>query len=204
MDEFGVLTERFGLKPQGKGAPMAASKRTSVNNNNAQAWNFGVESNTNPKSSSFVDDHSKAYNGGISDDYDDIFGGGSLNSTKQSGAFGGGTAAGSSFDYDSLFSGSNSNPTGKSSLFNAYDNDDIFGGMPGVSSSSFASKDAKSDDIFGSFAPATKQSAPIDDFLGGFVGAESKPKSSTSKMSSGFDDLIPGFGASSPPNNGYV
>ncbi|KAI5324632.1 hypothetical protein L3X38_033705 [Prunus dulcis] len=37
MDEFGVLTEQYGLKPQGKSAPMAASKR-STSTNGTQAW----------------------------------------------------------------------------------------------------------------------------------------------------------------------
>ncbi|KAK9936010.1 hypothetical protein M0R45_012877 [Rubus argutus] len=32
MDEFGVLTERFGLKPDGKSAPMAAWRRPATTN----------------------------------------------------------------------------------------------------------------------------------------------------------------------------
>ncbi|CAL9001658.1 unnamed protein product, partial [Prunus brigantina] len=42
MDEFGVLTEQYGLKPQGKSAPMAASKRsTSTNGTQARSSNKG-------------------------------------------------------------------------------------------------------------------------------------------------------------------
>lgn len=194
MDEFGVFTERFGLKPQGKGAPMAASKRTvrnnnnNNNNNNAQSWNFGVESNANHNPSSFLGDQRdpKPYYGGASGDYDDIFGGNN-NTTKQSATTGGG----SSFDYDSFFLGSNAN-----SLSRGYDNDDIFGAMPGVKSSNYSKND--SDDIFGSFASPPKQSAPTDDLLSDFVGAAAKPKGTTSN----FDDLIPGFGANVAPNNG--
>lgn len=194
MDEFGVFTERFGLKPQGKGAPMAASKRTvrnnnnNNNNNNAQSWNFGVESNANHNPSSFLGDQRdpKPYYGGASGDYDDIFGGNN-NTTKQSATTGGG----SSFDYDSFFLGSNAN-----SLSRGYDNDDIFGAMPGVKSSNYSKND--SDDIFGSFASPPKQSAPTDDLLSDFAGAAAKPKGTTSN----FDDLIPGFGANVAPNNG--
>lgn len=188
MDEFGVFTERFGLKPQGKGAPMAASKRTvgnnNNNNNNARSWNFGVESNANHNPSSFLGDQRdpKRYYGGASGDYDDIFGGNN-NTTKQSATTGGG----SSFDYDSFFLGSNAN-----SLSRGYDNDDIFGAMP----SNYSKND--SDDIFGSFASPPKQSAPTDDLLSDFVGAAAKPKGTTSN----FDDLIPGFGANVAPNNG--
>ena len=192
MDEFGVFTERFGLKPQGKGAPMAASKRTvgNNNNNNAQSWNFGIESNANHNPSSFLGDQRdpKPYYGGASGDYDDIFGGNN-NTTKQSATTGGG----SSFDYDSFFLGSNAN-----SLSRGYDNDDIFGAMPGVKSSNYSEN--ASDDILGSFASPPKQSAPSDDLLSDFVGAAAKPKGTTSN----FDYLIPGFGANVAPNNGYV
>lgn len=39
MDDFVLLTERYGLKPQVKSAPMAELKR-SVNPNNGGAWHF--------------------------------------------------------------------------------------------------------------------------------------------------------------------
>ncbi|KAL5559671.1 hypothetical protein UlMin_035882 [Ulmus minor] len=212
MDEFGVLTERFGLKPQGKSAPMAAAKRSN-DNNSSQSWNLGMDSDSNPKPSSsssnfgsFLDDQSggfqfsgskKTNSYGRSDDYDDIFGG-PINSAKQSG-----NAGGSSFDYDSIFSSSNV----KSSSFNSYNNDDIFGGIPGLNSSSSANYDSKSDDILGSFASAPKQRPPVDDLLGDLVGAKAKPNSTKGssssnvvKNASGFDDLIPGFGGGSSNN----
>lgn len=203
MDEFGVLTERFGLKPQGKAAPMAASKRP-INNDNAQNWNLGFDKDASPNSSSFFQSSGdkKTQNSGFSNDYDDIFGG-PINSRKQSG----GGSGGSSFDYDSFFSGSSVN----SSSYNTYDNDDIFGGMPGLNSSTSANNGAKSDDIFGSFASPPKPNAPIDDLLGDFVGVGAKPKVSNGNTSgnavnkpSGFDDLIPGFDARAPLNDGYV
>ncbi|KAI5334059.1 hypothetical protein L3X38_024192 [Prunus dulcis] len=44
-DEFGVLTEQYGLKPQGKSAPMAASKQP-TSANDTQFWNFVADSNS--------------------------------------------------------------------------------------------------------------------------------------------------------------
>lgn len=194
MDDFGVLTERYGLKPQGKSAPMAALKRP-VNDSNDQTWNFGMGSDLNPKSSSYSSRSSDAYNTtqskyGHSNGYDDIFGGPTGNP--------GGGAAGSAFDFDSILSGSNA----KSSAVHAYDNDDLFGGIPGFKGSSSANNASGSDDFFGSFASAPKQSASVDDLLGGFSGTEAKSKNPTNAANS--DDLIPGFGGTSPPNNGYV
>jgi len=62
--------------------------------------------------------------------------------------------------------------------------------------------------VFASFASPPKQSDPIDDLLGNLGGVEAKPKSPSRnrsvKSASDFDDLIPGFGGSSPPNYGYV
>ncbi|KAH7524550.1 hypothetical protein FEM48_Zijuj06G0131300 [Ziziphus jujuba var. spinosa] len=188
MDEFGVLTERYGLKPQGKSAPMATSKR-SVNTNNSQTWNFGSDSGgLNPKSSSYLS-RSSQQNGlyDRSDDYDNIFGG----PTKQSGN--------SSFGYDSIFSDSNPN-------------DDIFGGIPGFKSSTSANNDLGNDDIFGVFASRPNRSAPVDDLLGDFGGAHAKSKATPNGLKSGnavknassLDDLMTGIGGINLPNNGTV
>lgn len=172
MDEFGVLTSSFGIKPQGKAAPMAALKRTTINNNNSQTKPY--------------------YNGGISDGH--LMFGAAMNSNSTTQVGSGGD---SSFDYDSFFSGSNSSVN--------YDNDDIFGVMPGVNSSSSANNGPKIDDIFGSFDSAPKQSAPIDDLLGDFVTATTKPRSTNSKSPSfSADDLISGFGAGNASNTRCV
>ncbi|CAL8106066.1 unnamed protein product [Prunus armeniaca] len=227
MDEFGVLTEQYGLKPQGKSAPMAASKRP-TSANDTQAWNFVPDSNSNPKTSSYSsrspppnsnsdyasffdaqdglfqsssNDKTRSF-GGL-DDYDDIFGG-PVKPTKQS--------EGSSFNFDSIFSGSNA----KSSSFNGYkDAYDVFGGMPGLKSPGSGKSNAKGDDIFGSFASAPKQSATADDLLGDLSGVRQKLRTlnvkndknvnrsaKVGKNGGDFDDLIPGFGGSAPSNNG--
>ncbi|XP_020409603.1 auxilin-related protein 1 isoform X2 [Prunus persica] len=227
MDEFGVLTEQYGLKPQGKSAPMAASKRP-TSANDTQAWNFVADSNSNPKTSSYSSrsppansnsdyasffdaqdglfqsgSNNKTRSFGGLDDYDDIFGG-PVKPTKQS--------EGSSFNFDSIISGSNA----KSSSFNGYkDAYDVFGGMPGLKSPGSGKTNAKGDDIFGSFASAPKQSATVDDLLGDLSGVRQKLQTlnvkndknvnrsaKVGKSGGDFDDLIPGFGGSAPSNNG--
>ena len=68
MDEFGVLTERFGLKPQGKSAPMSASRGP----NNAQTRDFP---SSNPKSNSYSSKstyNSNSYNGSFMDDHETL------------------------------------------------------------------------------------------------------------------------------------
>ncbi|XP_068332741.1 uncharacterized protein [Pyrus communis] len=227
MDEFGVLTERFGLKPQGKSAPMASSKRPAAAND-AQSWDFGVGSGVSTKTSSYSSgsppvnpnsDYASFFDGpnglfqsssndktrsfGGLDDYDDIFTAPSK-PVKQSG--------GSSFNFDSMFVGSNA----KTSSFGGYNDDyDVFAGMPGLKSSSSGKSSAKDDDIFGSFASGSKQSAPVDDLLGDLSGVRQKLQGlnvkndrnvnsagKVAKKGGDFDDLIPGFGGSTPSNNG--
>lgn len=223
MDEFGVLTERYGLKPQGKSAPMAASKRPdgigaargrssgapaaagrSSSRASASSWNSGSGDGA------FADGFgeffqssggSKAQGSGNLDDFGDLFGGSKKPSKSPAGDSGG-------FDYDSLFN-SGAGPS------SSYDNDDIFGGMPGVKSS--ASVVGGGSGVFGSFASPPRQSSPVDDLLGGFqnddhddifggIGTKSgKTDSSASVAGHGAaesDDLIPGFGGSSPPADG--
>ncbi|CAN6679359.1 unnamed protein product [Malus baccata var. baccata] len=224
MDEFGVLTERFGLKPQGKSAPMASSKRPAAAND-AQSWDFGVGSGVSTKTSSyssgsppvnpnsdyasFVDGPNGLFQSSSNDKtrsfggLDDIFTAPSK-PVKQSG--------GSSFNFDSMFVGSNS----KTSSFGGYNDDyDVFAGMPGLKSSNSGKSSAKDDDIFGSFASGSKQSAPVDDLLGDLSGVRQKLQGlnvkndrnvnsagKVAKKGGDFDDLIPGFGGSTPSNNG--
>ncbi|XP_065881241.1 auxilin-related protein 2 [Euphorbia lathyris] len=197
MDEFGVLTERFGLKPQGKSAPMAASK-LSNDINSAQTRSFSSNSSLNSKSfphtsksaynsnsfgGSFVDDNDlffgsqkpQSYVGG--DDAFDIFGGFPTNLGQTSKNRNG------SSDFGSVFSNSNF-----SSAKSSFDGD-IVGGLNTSNSSS-------TDDIFGSY---TSKSVPIDDLFGNF---STKPTAPSQSGSVGFDDLIPGFGSSNSSKKG--
>ncbi|XP_030545168.1 auxilin-related protein 2 isoform X2 [Rhodamnia argentea] len=219
MDEFGVLTERYGLKPQGKSAPMAELKRPdgigsdrgrSSGQNRAsadQSSSYATASSWNSSSGSkaFVDDYSeflqsnsgsKGQGFGSLDDFGDLFGGSRKPSKPPASNSG-------VDDYDSLF-----NSSARSS--STYDNDDIFGGMPGVKSSASVGGAG----VFGSFASPPRQSSPVDDLLGGYqnddhddifggIGTKSrKTDSNGSEAGHGAaesDDLIPGFGGSSPP-----
>ncbi|XVE60284.1 hypothetical protein DITRI_Ditri05aG0116500 [Diplodiscus trichospermus] len=217
MDEFGVLTERYGLKAQGKSAPMSQAKRSSATASaSATATtkrDFGFESGLTRNSTSFSSKsswNSSAGNGSLLDDHDffpkqnsqNSFGfgddngydfGGFGNPTKQSNTSN--NSNGSSFDLTSILL--NSGP--KSSSTNSYVVDDLFGGMPG-------SQNASNDDNFGSFASSTKQKGSVGDLLGDFSDVAAKLKSSSrngswdsGKNEAGFDDLIPGFGGSSSP-----
>ncbi|WCJ44408.1 Chaperone DnaJ-domain superfamily protein [Euphorbia peplus] len=181
MDEFGVLTERFGLKPQGKSAPMAASKLPNhTNSSSLSSQSFPNSSKSDYNSNSFGGSFSDDFFGGqkaqsFVDDGFDIFGGfpSNLGQTSK-------TRNGSS-DFGSVFSNSNF-----SSAKSSFDGD-ILGGLTSSNSSS-------ADDIFGSYASQANHTAPIDDLFGNF---SSKPVVSRHNGSSvGFDDLIPGFGSS--------
>lgn len=211
MDDFGVLTEQYGLKPQGKSAPMAASKRAPSSTTNGR--NFGFDSGSDRKPNSNSSNPSRNSNSaigswldnndifpqsnskpkpqtsfGLDDDYD-IFGG--FPKPQKQSSSSNHSNGGSPIDYDSIFS----NPGGKSPPMNLYD-DDIFGGMSG--SKAKISPNSNQDDVFASFS---SPHASSDDLLGDFGGVGMTGKSS-SKNEAGFDDLIPGFGGSSPSNNG--
>ncbi|XP_022953982.1 auxilin-related protein 1-like [Cucurbita moschata] len=186
MDDFGVLTERFGLKPQGKSAPMAASK-ASTSSNTFQSPKSGYNSGLNGNSSfdSGFGDVSFQKNtkpGGL-DDYGDFLG--SLNQpTKHSGHSG---SSPSSFDYDSIFFGSkSSDPT----------YDDVFGGIPGFKSS----VTTKTEDPVRSFSSSTNHNSQIDDLFGNFGSNVAKTtipkplKKAANNNAATFDELISGFG----------
>lgn len=188
MDDFGVLTEKYGLKPQGKAAPMAAAKRASNYNRTTQtnskfssvpAWN-----STFTNGSQF-DDNTTSKAGGF-DAFDDVFGGFQKPSKPTSN---------SSFDFDSIFNGSNNSTSPTPN----YVDDDIFGGTPGL----------KTSDSFPSFS---KRSDSVDDLLGGFgqLGGKNNSRSDIKagepRKSASYNDLIPGFGYGNNANhkNGYV
>lgn len=176
MDEFGVLTERYGIKPQGKSAPMAASKR-SHNTPNPQTWKSYASS------SNKVSGNGSSYNG------DDIFFT-SRSSTTMNGASSGG------FDDFDVFGGMNNKNSKSAHGFHA---DDLFGAPNSVGN----------DDVFGSFSSSTKQYAPVDDLLGDMAGfgLESKGlnlNNSARFGKNGFDELIPGFGATSHATRRFV
>ncbi|XP_010539668.1 PREDICTED: auxilin-related protein 1 isoform X2 [Tarenaya hassleriana] len=218
MDEFGVLTERYGLKPQGKSAPMAAAKR-SANPNNGQSWHFG--SNINTKPTSYSSDRSKNADSGNASlfDGDDIFSKSKpvhrvdMNSGgfDDFGAFGGlnkssNTSGNSkpSFGDDLMFPNVGNSGAKNATSINGY-GDDIFDGTM----KSKISPSVDKDDIFGSFSSPAKQNGSVDDLLGDFSQFGTKSKSwnqnssgNLAKDAADFDELIPGFGESAPPSSG--
>nr|DAD24690.1 TPA_asm: hypothetical protein HUJ06_026154 [Nelumbo nucifera] len=231
MDEFpGILARDFGFRPQGKSAPMAASKGTG-NLGSSGTLNFGIGSGGDTRSSSVSSNrpksgwNSNSVGGSFLDDHDGLFGSAGNQKSQDSGGLGGyddvfgappkytnrsdsrgGASSTSTFDYDSIFQGSKDSSSKSPSLpvFDkpVYD-DDIFDGLPGMKSSS----SVKYDDVFSSISSPPKQTAAFDDLLGSLSGKEPEFKSSSGKRPGdvekdlpGFDDLIPGFGGSSTQN----
>lgn len=192
MNDFeGLLTSDFGFKPS-KSVPMSASSSSSSTNR----ANFDLGSRSARASG---------------DDRDSIF------SDQRSQGFGGPArhgavkSAGTAFDFDSMFD----KPLNSEPVFDrdpVYD-DDIFNGVPGIRSSSSASK-VKYDDVFATVSSSsppkggggggtTGSSSAFDDLLDGFGKAEpARRKSAGAKRPESmpdFGDLLPGFGDASPP-----
>ncbi|KAL4272300.1 hypothetical protein GQ457_13G010500 [Hibiscus cannabinus] len=210
MDEFGVLTQRYGLKPQGKSVPMSQAKLSTTTTATTTArQSFGLSSGFTANSTSFSSESSftlGANNGSFLDDHDfsftqspfgfgDDYGFG--NPTAKPSNTGNNSGNGSSFDLASVLLDSGPKP----SSTNSYVVDDLFGGMPG-------SQTASNHDDFGLFASSTKQKGSVGDLLGDFSGVAAKLMSSSrngswdsGKNEAGVDDLIPGFGESSSPVN---
>ncbi|XVF21222.1 hypothetical protein REPUB_Repub12eG0072000 [Reevesia pubescens] len=200
MDDFpGLLAKDFGIKPQGKSAPMAPLRNPSSGSNYGLGSDFTRSSSGNAKSSSnsIFDDNDRD---GLM--FNDVYGGPPKYSSESRAT----TAPSSSFDYDSFFK----DP--KPPVFDkpVYD-DDLFDGLPGIKSSS-ATSAAKYDDVFtiSGSSPRSKHkslnSSPFDDLFGKIgrkeAETETEPKSERVKAEKDaplFDDLLPGFGRSSSP-----
>ncbi|XWS75950.1 hypothetical protein CRYUN_Cryun01aG0135600 [Craigia yunnanensis] len=204
MDDFpGLLAKDFGIKPQGKSAPMAPPRNPSSGTKFSSGPNYGFRSDFTLSSSG----NAKSSSNSIFDDkdrdglmFDDAYGGPPKYSSESRAT----TVQTSSFDYDFLFKDS------KPPVFDkpVYD-DDLFDGLPGIKSSS-ATSAAKYDNVFplsGSPPPPKHKSlnsSPFDDLLGnlGRKETETKAKSESVKVEKDaplFDDLLPGFGRSSSP-----
>ncbi|CAL9075705.1 unnamed protein product [Musa textilis] len=222
MDDFpGILARDFGFRPQGKSVPMAASKAAASSGGGSANFEFGSGSSSaangswgnsrsgwNPNSDSdpWLGDHRVEISESRSPPaYDDVFGGPARPSNRSA-------SSSPPPAFDSIFDGYNKDaavkPSSSSSL-PVYDkpvyDDDIFDGVPGVkSSSSF-----KYDDVFGSMSSGSNNvfPPPYEDLLANLGKPTSESKGTSYRGSaeeknqdlSGFDDLIPGFGGSSPP-----
>ncbi|KNA23658.1 hypothetical protein SOVF_022940 [Spinacia oleracea] len=205
MDDFGVLVQGYGIKSQGKSAPMAASKTTAKKPNNFTSVNLDPSLGTKPFSNST---HTSNSGSGsfFNDQNDDIFGFNSSNkpnsyansdvfddvfqipiSNSESSTGGGGGGGGFDFDVESLFKGSmNLNSNSNSKPTDVVD--DLIWGFSGSGSSSNVV--LETDDLL--------SSDPVDDFLGklGKLGTNQRGPENI-----GSDDLIPGFGMSNATKN---
>ncbi|KNA18051.1 hypothetical protein SOVF_073920 [Spinacia oleracea] len=209
MNDFqGLLSTDYGFKPQGKAAPMAASK--SGTNSSNSAFNFEIggsktasfpSNSKNPTSSSLFDDHDTLFRSNrkttSSDDFgilDDVFATGGIKSNSAK------SSNNNSVNMDSIFGGGGGGGGESGPKFSSlpvfdkpvYDDED--------------SSSAKFENIFAppSSAPAKKTDA-FDDLLGGLGKKEQQSTRSAvgpgskgaDKGFSSFDDLLPGFGGGS-------
>ncbi|KAF4369752.1 hypothetical protein F8388_018809 [Cannabis sativa] len=221
MNDFeGLLATDFGFKPSNKATPMAAASTTAASTKGSANLvnNFDLGSRGPPRSSHV----SNSFSGSLADDRDSIFGQSNAQRSQDFSGLGdimGGSArfttksdsprANSAFNFDSMFP--SSTETGSKSSEPVYDkpvyddDDDIFNGVPGLTSST---SKVKFEDVFSSVSSSPpKRNSPFDDLLGGFGKAEPQWKSTgairpekTDRSASNFDDLLPGFGATSPPS----
>ncbi|KAG8093142.1 hypothetical protein GUJ93_ZPchr0012g19376 [Zizania palustris] len=184
MDDFqGLLARDFGLRPQGKAAPMSAARAAAPSGSAWSSSRSSTASATAPPAPS----------------YDDLFGAAAPSAPPPKAA--------PSPSLDAIFdsfkepSASAVPPKPNHSSMPVFDkpvyDDDIFDGVPGVKSSS-----DRFDDVFGG-----NHTPPLayDDLLGGFGSKpdvkevqEEKSKAEPAAASAGFDDLIPGFGGRIP------
>ncbi|MBA0686390.1 hypothetical protein Goari_013996 [Gossypium aridum] len=199
MDDLpGLFAKDFGIKPQGKAAPMAPPRNASSGPNYGYRSDFTRSSSANAKSSSnsIFDDQDR--DGGLV--FDNVYGGPPKYSSESRAT----TAQTSSFDYDSFFKDPKPPVYDKP----VYD-DDIFDGLPGIKSSSTTSA-AKYDDVFSiSGSPPrpknkSPNNSPFDDLLGNLGGKEPEMKVKSERVKPEkdaplFDDLLSGFGRSSSP-----
>ena len=195
MNDFeGLLASDYGFKPSGKSAPMSASSA----NSSSKASNFDLGSTgtsrsaraTNSFSGSVVDDRDSIFGPSKGQDLGDIFGG--------SARYPGKLERDAAFNFDSMFGGPADSVPKSSNPGPVYDkpvyDDDIFDGVPGLKST--AAK-VKYEDVFSSVtSPPSKgssRSSGFDDLLGGFGKAEPRSKSSGSRGSVKTEKGVPGF-----------
>uniref|UniRef100_A0ACD5W802 Uncharacterized protein n=1 Tax=Avena sativa TaxID=4498 RepID=A0ACD5W802_AVESA len=208
----GLLARDFGVRPQGKAAPMAAAR------GGGSAW-------PNPRSTP-----APSYDGLFGapgpapsasspslDSIFDSFKGPSSSSTSTSAAAAAGTKP--AFDDDFFNPVSGLGASNSTSSTARYDAEDVFGtgaapAYDDVFTTSNRSAPPSYDDFLGGFsekprAEETKRTVVVedDDLLGGFgmkpAGEKKKKpvKEEEDHQGNGFDDLIPGFPGSSPPKS---
>ncbi|KAK1398046.1 Auxilin-related protein 2 [Heracleum sosnowskyi] len=187
MDDLGIFARDLGYKPSGKSAPMKSA---------------GIGSDRSSPAP-FSDDQ-----------FSDVFGGPPKYSSTNSNVNAASSMSG--FDYDSIFKASKNEAKveTKSKWDSApsdpvYDkpvyDDDIFDGLPGLKSKSDSSSSKFEENVFANIINSPKKFSSgdhFDELLGNLNRKEkAEPRNkNTSRTASDFDDLLPGFGSSSPSN----
>ncbi|KAG7615734.1 putative Chaperone J-domain superfamily [Arabidopsis thaliana] len=201
MDDFtGLLARDFGLKPQGKSAPMASQSNSSAADFNTFASSYSFASAAGKKSDSLpvFDDL-----GRDGDDllFRDVFSGpppkyGSSGDSRSPSA--------PAFDYDVMFKEPKSKSASSMPVYDkpVYDDEDVFESIPELKIPSTSSQSARFEDVFSSISSSPgkhrkQNSSPFDDLMGNNLGKKESDREE--KGSSIFDDLIPGFGRTSSP-----
>ncbi|KAG7547936.1 Chaperone J-domain superfamily [Arabidopsis suecica] len=200
MDDFtGLLARDFGLKPQGKSAPMASQSNSSASDFNSFASSYSFANAAGKKSESLpvFDDL-----GRDGDDllFKDVFSGPPSKYGSSSGDSRSPPAP--AFDYDAMFKEPKSKPASSMPVYDkpVYDDEDVFESIPELKIPSTSSQSARFDDVFSSPHKHRKQnSSPFDDLMGNNLGKKGTESDREHKGSSIFDDLIPGFGRTSSP-----
>ncbi|WVZ90667.1 hypothetical protein U9M48_036949 [Paspalum notatum var. saurae] len=185
MDDFqGLLARDFGVRPQGKAAPMSAARSSGPS---GSAWGSARSASASSGAPS-------------APSYDELFG-----QAPQP------TKAAPSPSLDAIFDSFNEPssaappPKPQHSSMPVFDkpvyDDDIFDGVPGVKSSS-----ARYEDVFAGGHTHAAPPPAFDDLLAGFgkkpqgrEEREEKRKPEPGGAATGFDDLLPGFGGRSSP-----
>jgi len=201
MDDFtGLLARDFGLKPQGKSAPMASQSNSSAADFNTFASSYSFASAAGKKSDSLpvFDDL-----GRDGDDllFRDVFSGpppkyGSSGDSRSPSA--------PAFDYDVMFKEPKSKSASSMPVYDkpVYDDEDVFESIPELKIPSTSSQSARFENVFSSISSSPtkhrkQNSSPFDDLMGNNLGKKESDREE--KGSSIFDDLIPGFGRTSSP-----
>jgi len=205
MDDFtGLLARDFGLKPQGKSAPMASQSNSSAADFNTFASSYSFASAAGKKSDSLpvFDDL-----GRDGDDllFRDVFSGppppkyGSSSGDSRS-------PSAPAFDYDVMFKEPKSKSASSMPVYDkpVYDDEDVFESIPELKIPSTSSQSARFENVFSSISSSPtkhrkQNSSPFDDLMGNNLGKKGADSDREEKGSSIFDDLIPGFGRTSSP-----
>ncbi|RZC17582.1 Auxilin-related protein 2 isoform A [Glycine soja] len=184
MNDFdGLLATDFGFKPQGKSAPMAASKVSS--NNKTSSLNFDLGSRSTRTSNSSVNAAAAAAS------FDDLFGDSSV------------FRASADFRSKSVNVPVHDGPVFDKPVYD--DDDDIFDGVPGLKSSSKVSYDdvfapggsaaaaAAFDDLLGRLGKSEKVekgAADFDDLIPGFRSSKASTDGLFSMFSGSIENAV--------------